>query len=449
MRIHFIAIGGSAMHNLAIVLHLKGHRITGSDDIIRNPSRDRLKRHGLLPEQEGWHPERITTDLDMVILGMHAREDNPELLRAQELGVKILSYPEFIYRQSKDKKRIVIAGSHGKTTITSILLHALRKNGIKTDYMVGALLEGFDNMVELTDDNPYIVLEGDEYLSSPIDRRSKFLHYHPDILLISGIAWDHINVFPTREAYISTFRQLIGQLTSGAYLIYNEEDPILSEPAKQAPDGVHKIPYRTPEYRFIDGEARLLARQYPVRIFGAHNFSNIMGALSVAKVLGIGEKDFFDSIAGFKGASRRLEILAESDKAVLIRDFAHAPSKVKGSLSAVREKYPGSPILAVLELHTFSSLNKDFLDEYKNTLDLADQAVVFYQPRVIEHKKLPPVSPGDVKKAFDNENLIVLNDTEELRKLLYRKSPDKRIVLMMSSGTFDGLDWEELIQFFE
>ena len=364
MKIHFIAIGGSAMHNLALALYQKGYQITGSDDTIHDPSKSRLKAKGLLPEEFGWFEEKITSDIDAVILGMHAKEDNPELLKAQELGLKIYSYPEFLYEQSKHKTRVVIGGSHGKTTITSMILHVLNYHDREVDYMVGAQLEGFDTMVHLTEDNEFIVLEGDEYLSSPIDRRPKFHLYQPNIALISGIAWDHINVFPTFENYVEQFSIFTDSLVNGGIMVYNEEDQEVKKVVEESANSIKKYPYETPDFFIEDGVTYLNTPEgeLPLEVFGNHNLQNIAGAKWICQHMGIDEEDFYEAIASFGGASKRLEKIAESKSTVAFKDFAHSPSKVKATTQAVKNQFGNRKLIACLELHTYSSLNKDFLN---------------------------------------------------------------------------------------
>jgi len=359
MNIHFIAIGGSAMHNLAIALHNKGYQVTGSDDTIHDPSKSRLEKKGLLPKEFGWFPEKITEQLDVIILGMHAKKDNPELLQAQDMGLKIYSYPEFLYEQSKDKTRVVIGGSHGKTTITSMILHVLDYNDMEVDYMVGAQLEGFETMVHLTKENEFMVLEGDEYLSSPIDRRPKFHLYKPNIALLSGIAWDHINVFPTFEGYVNQFRIFTDSLTDGGIMVYNEEDTILKEVVESSTHSIKKYEYSTPVYQIDDGVTYIDTPDglMPLEIFGDHNLQNLAGAKWVCQHMGIDEEDFYEAIASFKGASKRLEKIAESSETVIYKDFAHSPSKVKATTEAVKKQYAQRDVIACLELHTYSSLN--------------------------------------------------------------------------------------------
>ncbi|TRZ44251.1 UDP-N-acetylmuramate--L-alanine ligase [Robertkochia solimangrovi] len=444
MKIHFIAIGGSAMHNLALALHEKGYEITGSDDMIFEPSRSRLENKGLLPSAMGWFPERITTDLDAVILGMHAKRDNPELAAAKELGVKIYSYPEFIYEQSKYKTRVVIGGSHGKTTITSMILHVLDYHDREVDYMVGAQLEGFDTMVKLTETNDFIVLEGDEYLSSPIDLRPKFHLYQPNIALLSGVAWDHINVFPTFENYKEQFSIFIDSIVEGGSLTYNGEDAVLNELVLASENTIRKISYDTPEYEVVDGETLLQTPEgpMPVEIFGKHNLSNLAGAKWICQHMGIDEMDFYEAIASFKGASKRLEKLAENSSSVMFKDFAHAPSKVAATVKAVREQYPDRNLIACLELHTYSSLNTDFIGEYKESLDSADTAIVFYSPEAVKLKRLENISADTVKNAFGRNDLQVFTDPEELKRFFENRSFDAVALLMMSSGNYGGIDLE-------
>lgn len=446
MRTHFIAIGGSAMHNLALALHDKGYHVTGSDDAIFEPSLSRLQKKGLLPVELGWHPEKITADLDAVIVGMHARTDNPELLRAQELGLKIFSYPEFLYEQSKNKTRVVIGGSHGKTTITSMILHVMRYHGVDVDYMVGAQLEGFDNMVRLTDGAEFMLLEGDEYLSSPTDRRPKFHLYQPNIALLSGIAWDHINVFPTFDNYVDQFRIFISKTTNGGILIYNEEDPVVKDISESADCPIRKIPYSTPAYEVRDGITYLDTPEgpLPIEVFGKHNLNNLAGAKWVCQCMGIDEADFYEAIASFKGASKRLEKIAETNGKVAYKDFAHSPSKVAATTQAVREQYPGRNIIACLELHTYSSLNPEFLSQYRGALDDADTAVVFYSPDAVRIKKLDDISAQQIADAFDRHDLRVFTDPAEFREYLFSADLDNSVLLLMSSGNYGGLQFDDL-----
>ena len=446
MNIHFIAIGGSAMHNLAIALHQKGYQVFGSDDTIHNPSKARLEKYGLLPKEFGWFPEKISSDLDVIILGMHAKKDNPELLKAQELGLKIYSYPEFLYEQSKDKTRVVIGGSHGKTTITSMILHVLNYHDKKVDYMVGAQLEGFETMVHLTKENEFIVLEGDEYLSSPIDMRPKFHLYKPNIALLSGIAWDHINVFPTFENYVEQFSIFTDSLINGGSMIYNEEDGHVKNVVESSTNHIKKYPYKTPNHFIENGITYLETPEgnLPLEIFGKHNLQNLSGAKWICQHMGIDEDDFYEAIANFKGASKRLEKIVETKSTVIFKDFAHSPSKVAATTKAVKNQYKNRTILACLELHTYSSLNADFLKEYKGALDFADRAVVFYSPHAVKIKQLEEVTAQQIAHAFERDDLIIYKNPEEFKQFLYSENIANSAIVLMSSGNYGGLDFEEL-----
>ncbi|WP_432671768.1 UDP-N-acetylmuramate--L-alanine ligase [Flavobacterium sp. SM2513] len=446
MRTHFIAIGGSAMHNLALALHQKGDNVTGSDDAVFEPSKTRLAKKGLLPVEMGWFPEKVTSDIDAIILGMHAKADNPELLKAQELGLKIYSYPEFLYEQSKNKTRVVIGGSHGKTTITSMILHVMHYHNIEVDYMVGAQLEGFDTMVHLTKENDFIVLEGDEYLSSPIDRRPKFHLYKPNIALISGIAWDHINVFPTYDFYVEQFEIFIQKITNGGILVYNEDDAEVKRVAENATNPIRKIAYKTPEYSVEDGKTLLETPEgpMPIEVFGAHNLNNLAGAKWICQNMGVDEADFFEAIATFKGASKRLEKIAETKTAVAYKDFAHSPSKVKATTEAVKAQFPNRKLVACLELHTYSSLNAEFLKEYEGALDAADVAVVFYSPDAVKIKQLEEVTYDQISEAFKRNDLIIYTNAEEFKGFLYEHHLKESALLLMSSGNYGGLNFDEI-----
>lgn len=446
MNVHFIAIGGSAMHNLAIALYNKGYQVTGSDDEIYEPSKSRLKQKDLLPENFGWFPEKINSKMDAIVLGMHAKADNPELLRAQELGLKIYSYPEFLYEQSKHKTRVVIGGSHGKTTITSMILHVMHYHDKNVDYMVGAQLEGFEVMVKLTDDNDFIVLEGDEYLSSPIDRRPKFHLYRPNIALLSGIAWDHINVFPKFEGYVEQFEIFVDSIVKGGSITYNEEDLEVKRVVEASENTIRKLPYHTPEYTVENGTTLLETPDgpLPIEVFGKHNLNNLAGAKWICQHMGVDEEDFYEAIASFKGASKRLEKLAEGRNSIAFKDFAHSPSKVAASTNAVKEQFPGRTVVACLELHTYSSLNANFLKEYKGTLDAADVAVVFYSPHAVEIKKLREVTEDQIAKAFERDDLIIYTNPDDFRNFLFSQNFDNKALLLMSSGTYGGLNFEEV-----
>ena len=446
MRTHFIAIGGAAMHNLALALHNKGYQVTGSDDAIFEPSKSRLEKKGLLPIEMGWFSEKITSDIEAVILGMHAKADNPELLKAQELGLKIYSYPEFLYEQSKNKTRVVIGGSHGKTTITSMILHVMHYHNIEVDYMVGAQLEGFDTMVHLTHENDFIVLEGDEYLSSPIDRRPKFHLYQPNIALLSGIAWDHINVFPTFENYVEQFEIFVNQITKGGILVYNEEDETVKKVAEETTNTIRRLPYATPSYSVEDGTTLLDTPEgpMPIEVFGAHNLNNLSGAKWICQNMGVDEADFYEAISSFKGASKRLEKIAEGKGKVAYKDFAHSPSKVSATTKAVKNQYPNRKLIACLELHTYSSLNAEFLKEYQGALDASDVAVVFYSPDAVKIKQLEEVTYDQIAQSFQREDLIIYTNPADFKNFLFSQDFDNSALLLMSSGNYGGLNFDEV-----
>lgn len=447
MKIHFIAIGGSVMHNLAIALHLKGERVTGSDDEIFEPSRSRLSRYGLLPPNEGWHPERITGDLDAVILGMHAREDNPELIRAKELGIKIYSFPEFLYDHAKEKLRVVIGGSHGKTTITAMIMHVLKKAGKDFDYLVGAQLDGFDVMVRLTDSAPVMIFEGDEYLTSILDKRPKFHLYKPHIALISGIAWDHMNVFPTLENYIEQFREFIGFIKPGGKLIYCDEDKEVKKLCLENKSGLELIPYRAHDFVIDQGMTSVIYRdkKYPLNIFGYHNLLNISGAEKVCNQLGISNENFLEWIKDYRGAARRMEFVGGNETTAIYKDFAHSPSKLYSTTRALKEQFPERELVACMELHTYSSLNKVFLKEYKDTMKFADRAIVYFNPHALILKRLPDLNASEVSAAFHHKNITVLNDMKEVLDILKDTDWENRNLLLMSSGDFDGMDISLLV----
>jgi UDP-N-acetylmuramate: L-alanyl-gamma-D-glutamyl-meso-diaminopimelate ligase len=443
--VHFIAIGGAAMHNLALALHQLGFRVTGSDDEINEPSRSRLQAAGLLPKAIGWFPERLNSRPDAVILGMHAREDNPELQRARELGLKVYSYPEYLYEHSRNKTRVVIGGSHGKTTITAMVLWVLRSLGRDFDYLVGAKLEGFETMVRISD-APLIVLEGDEYLASPVDRRPKFHLYHAHIALLSGIAWDHINVFPTYGQYLEQFRIYVEQVPAVGQVIYCKEDPEVVRLMDSAQVQALPVPYGVPPHR-IEGGRTILetsAGDVPIAVFGKHNLMNLEGARLVCRALGVTDEQFYPAIANFRGAARRLEFLAGNNQLAVYKDFAHSPSKLKATTEAVRQQFPERRLIAVMELHTFSSLNEKFLDEYKGSMAAADEAWVYFNPHTIEHKRLPAISPDRVAKAFDRPDLQVFIDSRLWLDRLRAQDLRGTVVLFMSSGTFDGIVLEDI-----
>lgn len=458
MKVHFIAIGGSAMHNLAIAMHLKGYTVTGSDDEIFDPAKSRLQRYGLLPDSYGWHPERITGDLDAIVLGMHAREDNPELLRAQELGLKIYSYPEYLYEQSKDKTRVVIGGSHGKTTTTAMILHVLQHCGIEADYMVGAQLEGFEVMVRLSETAKVMVIEGDEYLTSPIDRRPKFHLYKPHVAIVTGIEWDHINVFPTFEIYKDQFAQFVNLIEPGGRLIYCNDDAEVRDVAlKNSRTDIVKQPYDVPPHEVVEGITYLIREhtppqggtplkrgRVPLRVFGNHNLLNLTAARYACNSLVVTDEQFDEAIQSFGGASKRLELVKATELSAVYKDFAHAPSKLRATIAAMKGQYPDRWLVACMELHTFSSLTAEFLKQYAGTMDKADVPFVYFSQHALQLKKLPDLDPEQVRAAFANERVRVFTDSkqmvEELRKMHWQDAN----LLMMSSGNFDGIDFKQL-----
>ena len=442
MRIHFIAIGGAAMHNLAMAVATKaGYVVTGSDDEIFDPARTHLQEAGLLPEEMGWHPEKITSDIDAIILGMHAREDNPELVRARELGLKIYSFPEYLYEQTKDKIRIVVGGSHGKTSTTSMILYVLQHLGIEADYMVGAQIEGFERMVRLSDTAKYAVFEGDEYLTSPLDLRSKFLWYHPHVAILTGIAWDHINVFPTFDGYVDTFRKFVDGIEENGTFIYYKHDSNLCEIASHARPDIKQLPYEAYE---PTPTPSLKGREVGLKIFGRHNMENLQAAALACEQIGVKREDFYREISTFTGASNRLELIDEIGTNVAYKDFAHSPSKLRATVNAVRERYPDKQLVAAMELHTFSSLMADFLPQYEGCMAQADIALVYFNPKVLEHKKLPPISAEEVEQAFGSANVEVFTDSQLLQERLREIKYQNTALLMMSSGNFDGMNIPEV-----
>ncbi|MCF8374263.1 MAG: peptidoglycan synthetase [Bacteroidales bacterium] len=446
MKVHLIATGGAVMHNMALALHDKGYEVSGSDDEIFDPAKSRLEKQGLLPEKWGWFPDKITSDIDIIILGMHARQDNPELLRAQELGLKIYSFPEYLYENCKDKTRVVIGGSHGKTTTTSMVMHVLKFAGIDFDYMVGAQIEGFDRMVKLSHDAKIAIFEGDEYLSSPIDMRPKFHLYKPHIASISGIAWDHINVFPTFGNYVEQFSIFADQIEKDGTLIYYQNDEILTAIAIEARQDILKIPYSAHPHHLENGVSFLKDknREYPIQVFGTHNLENISCAKFICQQLGLSEEVFYQAITHFSGAAKRLQLLKKNSHSQVFLDFAHSPSKLKATTSAVKEQFPNRILVACMELHTFSSLNSNFLEHYMGCMGKADLAVVYFDKHTLQHKKLEEITPEQVRHAFGGNNVEVMNDAQVFRDFVSNLKLNNTNLLLMSSGNFSGIDFIEL-----
>ncbi|MBN2614111.1 MAG: peptidoglycan synthetase [Bacteroidales bacterium] len=446
LKIHFIAIGGSAMHNLAIALKKKGMKVTGSDDEIFEPSKSRLQRYGLLPLEEGWHPESVNTSIDVIILGMHARKDNPELLKAQKLGLKIYSYPEFLFQHAQNKKRVVIGGSHGKTTITAMVMHVLKKQDKSFDYLVGSQLKDFEVMTRLSNEAPVMVFEGDEYLSSPLDPRPKFHWYRPHVALLSGIAWDHMNVFPDFERYLDQFALFIELMEEGGTLIYNETDEHLRKLVSKTKKDLHFIPYNQLEYEILNGITHVFYKnkKFPLKVFGRHNLQNLNGARLICNQMGIDDLSFFEAIQSFSGTANRLELISANGNSRLFKDFAHAPSKLRATLDAVREQFPEQKLVACFELHTFSSLNAAFLEQYEDTMNSADEALVYFNPHALEMKRLPMLDERQITDAFNRNDLKVFRDADKMVDELKKFSGVNTVYLMMSSGNFDGIQMNEL-----
>lgn len=442
MRVHFISIGGSVMHQLAIALHRKGYQVTGTDDEIFEPAKANLAAEGLLPDRIGWQPELITKDIDAVILGMHAKADNPEIKKAQELGLLIYSFPEYIYHESRQKKRVVVGGSHGKTTTTSMIMHVLRGLGLDFDYLVGARLEGFDQSVNITH-APVIICEGDEYPASAIERKPKFHFLFPHVAVLTGIAWDHINVFPTFEFYLEQFVIFINKIEEGGVLIYNASDPVLKKLVEDnRREDIRYQPYGVPEHTIADGKTSVTIEGVTglLKVFGNHNLMNLLAAYYCCHELGVSAAGFISAIGSFTGAAKRLELLASNATTNVYRDFAHAPSKVKATIEAVKQQYPGRKLIGILELHTFSSLNEQFMGEYKGAMDKADAAIVFYSRHALELKRMPDLPAEKVLEGFRKPGLLVMNDKDTLSKWLQEQSYTNSNLVLMSSGNYDGLD---------
>ncbi len=442
MKVHFISIGGSVMHQLAIALSRKGYQVTGTDDEIFEPAKSNLAKEGLLPLNIGWQPDLITDDIDAVILGMHAKADNPEMLKAKQMGLKIYSFPEYIYQESKDKTRVVVGGSHGKTTTTSMIMHVLRHCNKQFDYLVGAKLEGFDQSVNITD-APVIICEGDEYPASAIEKKPKFHFLFPHIAILTGIAWDHINVFPTFDFYLEQFVIFINKIEKGGILIYNETDPVLKELVENnLRTDIRYQPYQIPFHTIENGRTTVTINKTTgiLKIFGNHNLLNLFAAYYACKELNISDGDFIMAIGSFTGASKRLELIGSNKSSNVYRDFAHAPSKVKATIDAVKEQYPDRKLIGILELHTYSSLNEKFMEEYKGAMDKADIAVVFYSKHALELKRMPELPKEKILKGFAKKDLMVINEKEELWDWLQHQSYSNSNLVLMSSGNYDGLD---------
>jgi len=444
MNLHFIAIGGSAMHSLAIAMLRLGHKVNGSDDVIFEPSKSNLRNTGLLPPRLGWFPKKIDSEIDIIILGMHSKKDNPELLKAQDIGLNIQSYPEFLSEISKNKTKVVIAGSHGKTTITSMIIHVLKFHGVDIDFMVGAPQINIDETLRISEKNNFILIEGDEYFSSPIDSKPKFLWYKPEIALISGIAWDHVNVYPLFDEYVEQFNSFISSIRPGGILIFNEKDKLLKELVEKNSNLIKKIPYGISNFSIDEGKTYLETSEgkIPLSIFGNHNLLNLSGAMWISQMMGVNSSDFYEAIPTFRGALKRLECLAKGKTSLLFSDFAHAPSKVKATVDAVDKQFLDFEITFCLELHTFSSLDLEFLNQYADTLKKANNSIIFYDPVILKNKNRRPISEDYIKKAFEDSTLKLFTDKNALMNYLIDQNYYKHVLVFMSSGNFGGIDWE-------
>ena len=447
-KVHFIAIGGSVMHNLAITLKQLGYEVSGSDDKIYDPSKSRLEKQNLLPDKLGWNPNTIDEEIDFIVLGMHAKKENPELIRALELGCKIYSYPELIYEFSKTKTRIVIGGSHGKTTVTAMILHVLSFYNINIDYLLGAQIEGFEKMVNLTKSNEFILIEGDEYLSSPIDKSPKFHKYNSNIAVITGIAWDHINVFPSFENYVSQFEKFIESITDGGVLVFNSNDDLVTKIVNSSTKSIRKIQYSTVDHELINGTTYIKTSEgnIPLEVFGDHNLSNLCAAKQICSLLGVFDDEFYAAIANFKGASNRLETIYRDNFKIIIKDFAHSPSKLKASIDAVKKQFLNKNIIAVYELHTFSSFSKDFINEYYGTLSNADIKIIYYDKDVSGKRSEIEIDDKIIKVAFGSNDLKVISSKNILVKNILDNSFNNSVLLLMSSGNFSSLNVNSLIE---
>ena len=447
-KVHFIAIGGSVMHNLAITLKQLGYEVSGSDDKIYDPSRSRLEKYNLLPENLGWFPELIDKEIDFIVLGMHAKKDNPELLKALDLDCKIYSYPELIFEFSKSKTRITIGGSHGKTTVSSMILHVLDFYDIKVDYLLGAQIEGFENMVHITDDNEFILIEGDEYLSSAIDNSPKFHKYNSNIAVITGIAWDHINVFPSFENYISQFEKFIETITDGGVLVFNELDELVLDIVNKSEKTIRKIGYGKPNFEIVDGVTYVKTSEgdVPLKVFGDHNLSNLSAAKQICALMGVFDDEFFAAIASFKGASKRLETIYRDNNKIIIKDFAHSPSKLKATIDAVKNQFSNKNIIAVYELHTYSSFNQKFIKEYLNSMSSADKKIVYYDDEVLKKRSEFKINEKIIKDSFGSDDLIVISKKSMLEQSISKINLYNTVLLMMSSGNFSSIDMLSVVK---
>ncbi len=440
-KVHLIAIGGSIMHNLALALDSQGFMLSGSDDQIFEPARTRLKNRGICPEKEGWFSEKINTDLSFVVLGMHAKPDNPELVKALELGVKVYSFPELVAEMYSNSTRIVVAGSHGKTTTTSMMMHVFKALGKQFDYLVGAQLEGFDVMVAL-DKKEYSIIEGDEYLSSCLDPRPKFMHYSPQIAIITGIAWDHYNVFPTFDSYKNAFVQLIQSMKEGSLLLWYEGDSDLAELVGEYAQHLKTIAYKESEFVIQGNKCYLISEEacYSLEVFGRHNLQNMNSVIKVCEYLNFNSIDVCTSLSTFKGAAKRMQLLQNNGDLIIYQDFAHAPSKVKATINALRETYPYHHLHCFLELHTYSSLNKNFLPQYYSTVNECDEITIYFDPKALEIKRMEALDLQFIKDSFGRQNMNVIDNPAELKVQMDIARKGRGLLVFLGSGNWAGME---------
>lgn len=437
MRIHFIAIGGAIMHNLAIDLHKNGHTISGSDDQIFEPSFSKLKKYSLMPKNLGWNADFITDEIDLIILGMHAKEDNLELKKALELGLKIQSFPEFVASQITDKKRVAIAGSHGKTSTTAMLMHILKDNNFEFDYLVGSELPGYESMVKLSN-APLIVIEADEYLSSKLDQRPKFLWYKPQLSVITGIAWDHINVFPTFELYKKAFTDFIDSHQADSSIFFYQFDEELS---KIINNSTYKCRPYTELTAKNQGQYSIVLdnneEEYYFPFFGNHFLQNASAAIHLAMELGLNQKDIYKALESFPGSAKRLELVWANDQLFIYRDFAHSPSKVMATIKAFSRQFKDYQVFFVFEPHTFSSQQIDFIQHYNKCFEDLN-AYIFMDKKAFALKNKPMLSGPDIENAFGTNS--ILNSATELMKEIRKSSQKskKTVWVLMSSGNMGG-----------
>lgn len=445
MRIHCISHWWRVTSSLAIQLKLLGHNVTGHDDEIYEPSKSALAQHGLLPQHEWWDADSVTSDIDMIVLGMHASADNPELLRAKELGLMIKSYPEVIYEFSKNKMRVVIAGSHGKTTTTSMVMHVLKHNGISFDWVVGGIVPGFDTMVSLDDNHKIIIIEWDEYPDGKINMTAKMLLYKHNIGILNGIAWDHITTYPTFDSYLLPFQTFVDQTPTDGFLGYYQDDQEVTNIMEHTDTQAQTVWYTVHPHIIRDGITYLQTPQWEVKlsIFWAHNCINISAAKLVCNQLDLSDEQFYAAIWSFTGAGNRLQLIHQDDAKhlTILRDFAHSPSKLTATINAVKTQYPDRTIIGLFELHTFASLSASFLPEYKWSFDAADIACVYYDDHTFQIKRMTPLTKEVVINGFGRSDLVVQDSANDLQAWYDNLDLTNSVVVLMSSGNFGGVEF--------